>query len=238
MRRPSVQAIVFGQFALSLCVKVALDLLWMFPRESISLLGTLQLGASSFIVLLFVAWRPRWLKTLRGLLAIGFAALSVFAEPTMYRVGAELFFSSRAERLTAFKDAFCAYGRIWQMTDGQRYHKSLNGQRIALTASTTVVPSPPEERSGRPVAAVLAGDSIAPAQFDEFRRELIAMRLIEVARTGNGVAFVHDGMLDNLEGFIFVPNGSAPPTIGSALFETTLVALVPMRDGWYYFGTT
>lgn len=64
------------------------------------------------------------------------------------------------------------------------------------------------------------------------------MRIIQVERREGFVALLHDGMLDNLEGFIYVHPGSAPPPLRSAVFGVTLVDLVPLRNGWYWFVTT
>ena len=44
-------------------------------------------------------------------------------------------------------------------------------------------------------------------------------------------------MLDNLEGYLYVVGDNSPPALRTELFSTML-ALRPLGNGWYWFATT
>ena len=93
-------------------------------------------------------------------------------------------------------------------------------------------------RSTVPIARVFARDGIDQARYEQVRQQLIAMRLIGLERTDAYVAFLHDGMLDNLEGLLYVRPGRTPPALETELFDSMLVRLKPLQGGWYWFATT
>ncbi len=130
------------------------------------------------------------------------------------------------------------YGRIHQLSDGTRHFKNLNGELVAFTATEVDTSRAPGLRNTLPLSLVLARDDIDSLRFESFRRTLIGMRLIEVERTDQFVAFLHDGMLDNLEGVLYVRPGQRPPAAETELFGAMLVRLSPLRDRWYWFSTT
>jgi hypothetical protein len=45
-------------------------------------------------------------------------------------------------------------------------------------------------------------------------------------------------MLDELEGYLLVQPGGAPPAVRSPLFGASVIRLEPLGDGWYRFATT
>ena len=85
---------------------------------------------------------------------------------------------------------------------------------------------------------MLARDAIAAQRYEEFRRRLQDLKLTQFDAKPGYVAFLYDGMLDNLEGYLLVRPGGSPPALRSTLFGATLVSLEPIGDGWYRFTTT
>ena len=85
---------------------------------------------------------------------------------------------------------------------------------------------------------IAARDTIAAQRYDEFRRRLQDVKLIEFTSQPGLVAFLYDGMVDNLYGYLLVQPGGAPPAMHSQLFGAELVRLEPLGGGWYRFATT
>lgn len=240
--RPSTTTLVIVQFAAMLAANGALLLFRLFPRDAtgflVAMVAALGLCASALIVLGHLVWRPTWRKTALSLGALTLGALLSLTVPQLRRQSTRLFFSARAASLTAMVRELDDYGRIHQLSDGTRHFKSLNGDLVAFTSGEVDTSRGPDLLNTLPLSRVLARDGIDSLRYEAFRRQLIAMRLIEVERTDAYVAFLHDGMLDNLEGVLYVRPGQRPPALETELFGATLVQLSPLRDGWYWFATT
>jgi hypothetical protein len=157
--------------------------------------------------------------------------------PALDRAGERLFFETRRGRLESFAHDITTYGRIHQMSDGTRHFKELNGELVAYSPAevdTAVKGVPPT----RPLGEVLARDAIAAQRYDEFRRRLQDVKLIQFDARPGLVAFLYDGLVDNLQGYLLVQPGAAPPPMHSKLFGAELVRLEPLGRGWYKFATT
>jgi len=234
--------VVLSQFAF---VILALTL-WTLLGEvlgidngfAMAMIGGPLLLVSTFAVVVWALFPPRSRKLLTLLGAFGVVAALVYGDVYLRRAGSRLFFETRRSRVEALVKDIRDYGRIHDMSDGNRYFKTLNGAPVAYSAAqvdTTPVAGAP---STLPVERVLARDSISRERYDDFRRRLRDVRLIEFTMTSDYVAFVRDGIIDNLDGFLLVRSGGAPPTIGTKLFGTDLVELIPLGGGWYRFATT
>lgn len=172
-------------------------------------------------------------EKLRFVLPAFLTALVVVALlPAVRQLDWPLYLWPRQHELDAFVQDLLTYGRIHEMSDGLRYHKSLNGRHF--DASSRVVESP----SFPPLVPLLAAEHIEPARYEAFRRRLIRLGFIEVRVTDAYVALLYDGLLDNLHGVLWVRPGSAPPSEGEKLLDTDLVSLRDLGRGWFAFGTT
>jgi hypothetical protein len=138
----------------------------------------------------------------------------------------------RQHELDVFVQDLLTYGRIHEMSDGLRYHKSLNGK--LFDSSYRVIESP----TFPPLVPVLESEQIDPARYEQFRRRLIRLGFIGVQITNAHVALLYDGFLDNLHGVLWVRPGSTPPAERDKLFDTDLVSLRDLGNGWFAFGTT
>jgi hypothetical protein len=143
-----------------------------------------------------------------------------------------LYLWPRQQQLDVFVQDLLTYGQIHQMSDGLRYHKSLNGKHF--DASHRVVESP----AFPPLVPVLETEEVDPVQYERFRSQLIRLGFIEVQVTHSYVALLYDGFLDNLHGILWVRPGSAPPSEREKVFDTDLVSLRELGNGWFAFGTT
>jgi hypothetical protein len=141
------------------------------------------------------------------------------------------FWSKRRVALNDFVADFRAYGRIRSMSDGQRHWKQLNDEAYES-------PAPIRRGIGR-FADVMQRDSIDPRMYQNFRKRLTHLELIEVETTDRYTAFIYDGFLDNLVGFVWVAPGQPEPRVGEWMLSNTQVVSVTRLDShWYYVVTT
>ena len=228
-----------GQFV----AVVALLTLWVLlerflgARSSLAfvVLGMPLLAFATLTVIVWAAWGIRWQKVVVLVLAVVVDMGFISGKSTLSRVGDRLFFETRRSRLETFSRDVVLYGRIRQMSAGTRHFTELNGQLVASSAAAV---TPGAASKTRPLAEVLARDAIEVKRYEEFRDRLRALKLTQLEAEPEFVAFLYDGMLDNLEGYLVVKPGATPPAIRSTLFGATLISLEPLGDGWYRFATT
>jgi len=231
---------VAGQFF----AVVALLTLWVLLEKflgaqsslAFAVLGMPLLALSTLAVMVWAAWGIRRQKVVVLVLAVVADVGFVSGTPTLTRAGDRLFFESRRSRLVTFSRDIVAYGRIHQMSDGMRSFTELNGDVVSDSKSDG--PSGPLVAPAVPIEQVLSRDAIEARRYEEFRGRLRDLKLIQFDAQPGFVAFLYDGMLDNLEGYLVVKPGASPPAMRSTLFGATLIRLEPLGDGWYRFATT
>lgn len=241
--RMSSRSIVVGQFVLVLTsLAIAIFLSKFIGSVSdllLLILGLPVAGASALIVVVWALWNPRGTKWRVMLVLFSVAALQVLATPWISRAGDRLFFETRRAELDAFAREIIAYGRIHQMSDGTRYVKELNNQRVAYSASDLETTTrDPNVQQALPVAEVLARDSVDGKRYEEFRSRLKNLKFIQFDVQPDYVAFLYDGFLDNLQGYLIVRSGGKPPALHSEMFRSDLVLLREVGGPWYWFATT
>jgi len=233
---------MIGQFAALVVLLATGVLLAKFVGggfdSMIMLLGAPLLIVSTLVVLGWAVWRPTRSKLFVALLAVATVIGLVAATPLLARAGDHLFFESRRARLDAFTTEILAFGRIRNMSDGLRHHKELNGELVAYTPAQVDTSRTLGFRPTVPLDQVLVRDGIDRAEYEAFRGKLRDLRLIEFEIHPGLVAYWNDGMLDNLEGYLYVVGDGEPPAPRTELFSTMLVALRPLGSGWYWFATT
>jgi hypothetical protein len=203
--------------------------------------GLPLLLVSTITVLSWAVWRPNRGKLTVALLALATVVALDAATPHLARAGTRLFFETHREQLDVFTRDVLEFGRIRAMSDGLRHFKELNGELVAYTSAevdTTVNPEFPEYRPTLPLTQVLTRDGIEHSKYEEFRTRLHELELIGLEVHPGFVAYLYDGMLDNLVGYLYVPDGGEAPALRSEVFTTILVALRPLGNGWYWFATT
>jgi len=232
--------LIVGQFVVVLTVLAVWVLLEKFLGAgsglAFTVVGQMLLGVSTLTVMGWAAWGIRWQKAVLLLLAVVADAGLISGSPALTRAGDRLFFQTRRSRLETFSRDIVDYGRIHQMSDGTRSFTELNGVLVTRSATEATIGSSSTPR--RPLEEVLARDAIAAQRYEEFRRRLQDLKLTQFDAKPGYVAFLYDGMLDNLEGYLLVRPGGSPPALRSTLFGATLVSLEPIGDGWYRFTTT
>jgi hypothetical protein len=241
-RRLTARTFVLGQFL----VVVAFLALWILFDKflggdsdlAFAVFGMPLLVVSTLTVVIWGLWGLQLRKLVLLALAVVADVGLVMGTPAIDRAGERLFFESRRSRLESLARDITAYGRIHQMSDGTRHFKELNGELVAYTPAEVDTSEKAGASPTRPLAQVLERDAIAAQRYDEFRRRLQDVKLIQFDSRPGLVAFLYDGMVDNLQGYLLVQPGGAPPPIRSELFGAQLVRLEPLGGGWYRFATT
>ena len=238
----SPRVLVLGQFG---CVLLLLATVQLFAKFIggvsdflLFIYGLPALLLSAVVVLGWALVPPRWAKLRVAALALLVGTGLVALSPRLRRTGDRLFFESRRADLEAFTADILAYGRIHEMSDGLRHFKELNGELIALRHAEVDTLRAPGLRPTLPVARVLARDGIDRQTYDVFRERLRELKFIEFEVHRGFVAFVYDGMLDNVDGYLLVRAGHEPPALNSEIFSSQLIAIKPLGSGWYWFATT
>jgi hypothetical protein len=239
-RRLNASRIVLGQFV----VVIVLLALWVLLGKflgaraalAFAVVGMPLLALSTLGVMAWAAWGIRRQKVALLLLAVVADAGFISGSDALSRTGDRLFFATRRSRLETFARDIVSYGRIHQMSDGLRAFTELNGELVAASPSEAATALTAASRR-HPLGEVLARDAITAERYEEFQRRLRDLALTQFDAQPGYVAFLYDGMLDNLEGYLLVKPGGSPPARRSTLFGASLVRLEPIGDGWYRFVT-
>lgn len=237
-----MQRVAFSLFYGGLALLLIADLLSKFIGDftslALALLGAAGGLAGATLVLAWTAFRPTGAKAFAALAAAHCGAVAIILLPHAARAGDAVFWWSRRDATNAFVAEIMSYDRIRSMSDGQRYYTELNGELVTYHPRG-VDPLRGLGRPVMPVEAVLDRYEIDPTVYTTFRKRLIKLHFIEFEVTDDYVAFVYDGFLDSLWGYVWVRPGHNPPAYGSEFIEATqLVHLRPMGGGWYSFATT
>lgn len=232
---------VLGAYYIVLALWAALEVFWLFLGAGADLLGLLLSGLLAILGIASVGvalWRP----TARKLGGLGIALLlgvGLVLYRLPQRASISLFFALRGQAMDAFVEQIRRDDRITGMSDGQRHFKDLNGHLVAYTAAEVDPPMADGLRRREPLDSVLRREGIPRELYERYRGTLRDLGLLSFERTDGYVAFVSDGFLDNLYGFVFVPPGQIPPALKGEFVEATqLVTLEPLARGWYFFTTT
>ena len=237
--RSNIGRIALGQFVGVVLVLTLWAVLEKFlgARSALAfaVLGLPLLALSTLAIMVWAAWPIRWPKVVVLVLAVVADIALISGHATLSRAGDRLFFETRRSKLEALARDIRAYGRIRQMNDGARAFTELNCELVAAVgnASPATAPAP-----RHPIEQVLARDDIAASRYDEFRRRLHDLKITQFDAKPGFVAFLYDGMLDELEGYLLVQPGGSPPAVRSPLFGASVIRVEPLGDGWYRFATT
>lgn len=238
--RLDARRLVPGQFVVVLVLLTLWVLLEKFlgaqSRLAFAVLGVPLLVVSTLVVGAWAAWGIRRRKVVVLLLAVVADVGLITGTSSLERAGDRLFFETRRSRLDVFARDIAAYGRIRQMSDGRRQFTELNGQPVAVSPAAVTTRS--ARSTTRTLEQALARDTIEARRYEDFRQRLRDLAVIQFDAQPAYVAFLYDGLLDGLEGYLLVKPGASPPALRSTVFGEALIRLEPLGDGWYRFATT
>lgn len=238
----TARIVILGQFVVVVLGVLALVTFKMFISSSsellIDLVGIPILGISALVVLFHAVWRPSWKKTALCVCFLVGGGSLLLLTPYASQAGIQLFFLSRQTVLEEFAQDILAYGRITNMSDGSRHFKQLNGELVAYTPSNVSLSHDEAVRSIVLLEDVLHRDGIDRQRYDDYRDRLGRLNLVEFEVTSSHVAFLYDGILDNLQGFLLLRSGMPESIMNSYVFSSRVVAISALGGQWYWFATT
>jgi hypothetical protein len=218
----------------------------VFARDLGPFFVVMALGAAVLIAAgsgLFLLGQALYERSRQSWLRVAIAALVVLAgyfgiTPLSHGVEYAQFTYRRA-RLEALVYDVLKDGRVRSMSDARRFFKDLNGIHLRDVGPPVDAGSEQGPLDAVPLSVALARTGIDEPAYRHFRAALLSTGYLEVEVAPGYVAFVEDGMLDNLFGVVYVRPGNTPPPLGSEFVDgTELVALRHLSGPWYSFGTT
>lgn len=120
-----------------------------------------------------------------------------------------IFFKSRESKMTIFISELKKYNKIHEMSDGQRYWKSINFTYI----EANIADIDTSGKFGRKyfLDDILKRDSIDKEHYEFFRNLLVETDLISFTTLEDGtISFTIDGFLDNCYGIAYSETGIQP----------------------------
>lgn len=122
---------------------------------------------------------------------------------------------------------------VYEMTDMLRYSKTLNDQYLANHAKYTN-----EAELDRAFGTYMKKKNLSSAKLEELRKALQNSDCISFQRTEGLLIITIDGFLDNEYGYVKLNDKKI--AMGDKLppHFFTLVQLIDLGDGWFYFATT
>lgn len=144
-------------------------------------------------------------------------------------VGDRAYFARRASELQQLDALIVRLGQVREMSDGQRYWKTVNGLVYRGDGE-----NPPE---AIPLQSALDSAGVRAESFEDLRQRMIRLGIIcfesDTARAG----YMIDGFLDNCIGFLRVRSGREPK-LGDIAPRGRIISLTRVAPGWYIYRTT
>lgn len=191
----------------------------------------LGLTASALIVIIFIVYcfveRRKYFRF--GVLAVIFFTFAIFCVSYGLQLDTAdyVFYKQREKKLNEFVHEIKQYGKITEMSDGNRYSKSLNDSLYDFKKEDTI-------GGGRRI--FLYQDLLKVLSIDEkvhqdFRKRLMKIDCITFDTFSDGaVCFTIDGWAGNCYGITYSPSGKQHTNYGEG------VVWKHIEDNWYAWG--
>ena len=130
-------------------------------------------------------------------------------------------------------DRLSKENKVYEMTDMLRYSKTLNDQYLSNDAKYTN-----ETDLKKAFGSYIKKGNLSPAKLEEMRKALQDSDCISFQQTEGLLIITIDGFLDNEYGYVKLNNKKI--AMGDKLppHFFTVVQLIDLGNGWYYFATT
>lgn len=144
-----------------------------------------------------------------------------------------LFFKLRESKLNTFISELKKYDRIKEMSDGQRYWKSINFNSIENDIGS--VDASGEFGRKYFLEDILILERIDKERYEFFRNILVETDLISFTTLEDGtISFTIDGFLDNCYGTAYSQTGTRPNENDCG----QIINWTKIGDSWYAWATT
>lgn len=167
------------------------------------------------------------------IIAVAAIVLFIFSYGFQLTTADWIFFKSRESKLTKFISELKKYKKIHEMSDGQRYWKSIN--LTSIEANIADIDTTTEFGKKYFLDDVLRRDSIDKEQYEYFKNLLVETDLISFTTLEDGtILFTIDGFLDNCYGVAYSEIGIKPNLNDCG----TIINWTKIGDNWYAWDTT
>jgi len=211
----------------------------IFFIEQIGIFLALLVFLLSFITLIISSYilvqsgdsdsSRKWMPALIGLMAV----VTFFASYRFQgKIGNYIFYKRREEQLNQFVANIVRYKKINQLSDGQRYRKSVNHTSVALTRQEV---DTTEVNRKQFIDDVLKQSSVDKQTYEQFRQQLIETDFMSFTKLEDGtLSFTRDGFLDNCYGFAYSTTGKQPADNDCG----HVISWYRVGSNWYTWSTT
>jgi hypothetical protein len=150
------------------------------------------------------------------------------------RIADILYFKLRENQLRDLALNIKSYNKIREMSDGQRFFKTINFISIEPNKKMLSAKDIGFERKYF-LDDVLSKNGIDKQKYESFRQSLIETGFVSFTILQDGsISFTMDGMLDNCYGFSYSEGDKHPSSNDCG----TIVRWVKLSDNWYAWATT
>jgi len=169
-----------------------------------------------------------------SLIAFGSVFLYFVTYGLQYNVANYIYFKQRENKLNQLVLNIKNYQKIKEMSDGQRFWKTINNTSIEpkiKNVDTT------DKGFGKKyfLDDILSKNGISKQQYESFRQRLISTGFESFTIIDDGtISFTKDGFLDNCFGFAYSTTGKNPKINDCG----DIIRWVKISDNWYAWGTT
>jgi ASC-1-like (ASCH) protein len=173
------------------------------------------------------------MKKWYGVAAVLGVLLYFFSHGLLVSTADYIFFKQRQDQLESLVAQIKEYQKIKEMSDGQRYWKTVNNisieENIKYVDTTNIL--------GRKyfLNDILAKEGIKIKTYEDFKSSLVSVGLINFMTLEDGtISFTHDGFLDNCHGFAYSTTGINPRINDCG----DIILWKKIAKNWYKWETT
>jgi len=187
----------------------------VFFIRSSTLLIILPLDLIALIILIISTTKylrivdSKKMKTVTRFSVIGAVLLYFLSYGFLLHTADYVFFKIREKRLNEFVIEIKDFNKIYEMSDGQRFWKTVNNYSIEPEIAN--VDTTKEFGKKYHLNDILIKEQIDKNKYEKFRQILIDVDLISFTTLNDGtISFTIDGFLDNCQGFAYSITGENP----------------------------
>ena len=184
---------------------------------------------------IFLVLKTKNTKIHKWFIIVAVSAIVAYpiSHPFLCRISEYTFVILRKDKLDKLAHEIKEYSKIKQMSDGQRFWKSINNISIESKIKDTTS----NEFFGPKyfLDDILAKENVEKNKYEDFRQQLISIGFIEFETLEDGsLSFTIDGMLDNCEGYAYSTTGENPVSNNCGV----IIFWKKVADNWYVWATT
>ena len=174
-------------------------------------------------------------KVIPPLVAVSAVVLFFALRGELIYAGDYTFYKVREDHLKKLVSEIKTYQKIHEMSDGERYWKTLNDQAFVYNSKNLKGDIFYSSGDRKLFKDVLIEQEVDFSKYKKFRKCLIDAQLIGFTTLEDGtISFTNDGMLDNCYGLAYSETGIAPKYNDCG----EIISWKQIGKNWYAWSTT